>query len=232
MGTKIISVSSLKIAEMTKLLENIYRSVNIGLVNELKLLCEKMNINIFEIIDAAKTKPFGFQAFYPGPGYGGHCIPIDPFLLSWKAKKYNFQTKFIELSGKINENMPKLICDKVEKFLKNKKKSCLIIGVAYKKNVDDMRESPSLKIFENLEKRNIKCDYYDPYINEIRDLRKFDKIKKSIKLTSKNIKKYSIIILATDHDKINYDLLKNNSTMIFDCRGRFSKLKSKNIKQI
>ena len=232
MGTKIISVSSLKIAEMTKLLENIYRSVNIGLVNELKLLCEKMNINIFEIIDAAKTKPFGFQAFYPGPGYGGHCIPIDPFLLSWKAKKYNFQTKFIELSGKINENMPKLICDKVEKFLKNKKKSCLIIGVAYKKNVDDMRESPSLKIFENLEKRNIKCDYYDPYITEIRDLRKFDKIKKSIKLTSKNIKKYSIIILATDHDKINYDLLKNNSTMIFDCRGRFSKLKSKNIKQI
>ena len=122
MGTKIIKVSSLKVAEMTKLLENIYRSVNIGLVNELKLLCQKMKINIFEIIDAAKTKPFGFQPFYPGPGYGGHCIPIDPFLLSWKAKKYNFQTKFIELSGRINEKMPIIICNKVKHFLKHKKR--------------------------------------------------------------------------------------------------------------
>tara|TARA_B100000989_G_scaffold296196_1_gene278889 strand:- start:359 stop:1642 length:1284 start_codon:yes stop_codon:yes gene_type:complete len=232
MGTKIIKVSSLKVAEMTKLLENIYRSVNIGLVNELKLLCEKMNINIFEIIEAAKTKPFGFHAFYPGPGYGGHCIPIDPFLLSWRAKKYNFKTKFIELSGKINENMPKLICSKAEKFLKDKKKKCLIIGVAYKKNVDDMRESPSLKIFENLEKKKIKCDFYDPYVTEIKDLRKFDKIKKSIKLTARNIRKYDLVILATDHDQINYMQLKNNSSMIFDCRGRFSTLKSKNIKQI
>jgi UDP-N-acetyl-D-glucosamine dehydrogenase len=233
METKIIQVSSLKVAEMTKLLENIYRSVNIGLVNELKMLCIKMNINIFEIINAAKTKPFGFHAFYPGPGYGGHCIPIDPFLLSWKAKRYNFQTKFIELSGKINENMPKIICGKIERFLKNKqKKSCLIIGVAYKKNVDDMRESPSLEILENLERKKIKCDYYDPYIKEIKYLRKFDRIKKSIKLTPENIKKYDLIILATDHDNINYNLLKKNSSMVFDCRGRYSKNNFKNVQQI
>ena len=233
MGTKIIKVSSLKVAEMTKLLENIYRSVNIGLVNELKMLCLKMNVNIFEIINAAKTKPFGFQAFYPGPGYGGHCIPIDPFLLSWKAKKYNFQTKFIELSGKINGNMPKIICSKVEKFLKNKKKkSCLIIGVAYKKNVDDMRESPSLQIFKNLERRKINCDYYDPYINEIKYLRKYNKIKKTIQLTSANIKKYDVIVLATDHDMIDYNLLKKNSSMIFDCRGRYSKNNFINVQQI
>ena len=233
MGTKIIKVSSLKVAEMTKLLENIYRSVNIGLVNELKLLCQKMKINIFEIIDAAKTKPFGFQPFYPGPGYGGHCIPIDPFLLSWKAKKYNFQTKFIELSGKINEKMPIIICNKVKHFLKHKKKKkCLIIGVAYKKNVDDMRESPSLKIIEHLEKNKIICDYYDPYITEIGYLRKFSKPKKSIKLNSKNLRKYNIIILATDHDSINYNFLKKNSSMIFDCRGRYSYSKHHNIIQL
>ena len=233
MGTKIIEVSSIKVAEMTKLLENIYRSVNIGLVNELKMLCLKMNIDIFEIIDAAKTKPFGFHAFYPGPGYGGHCIPIDPFLLSWKAKKYNFQTKFIELSGKINEKMPKIICDKVDRILKNKKnRSCLIIGVAYKKNVDDMRESPSLQIFENLEKRKIRCDYYDPYIKEIKHVRKFNKVKKSIKLTAANIKKYDVVVLATDHDIIDYDTLKKHSSMIFDCRGRYSKNNYKNVQQV
>ena len=233
MGTKIVEVSSLKVAEMTKLLENIYRSVNIGLVNELKMLCLKMNIDIFEIIDAAKTKPFGFHAFYPGPGYGGHCIPIDPFLLSWKAKKYNFQTKFIELSGKINEKMPNIICHKVERFLKNKKnRSCLIVGVAYKKNVDDMRESPSLQIFKNLEKHKIKCDYYDPYIKEIKHVRKLNKVKKSIRLTAVNIKKYDVVVLATDHDNIDYDELKKHSSMIFDCRGRYSKNNYKNVQQI
>ena len=233
MGTKIIKVSSLKVAEMTKLLENIYRSVNIGLVNELKMLCNKMNVNIFEIINAAKTKPFGFHAFYPGPGYGGHCIPIDPFLLSWKAKKYNFKTKFIELSGKINKNMPKIICGKVKNFLEKKKnKSCLIIGVAYKKNVDDMRESPSIQIFKNLERAGIKCDYHDPFINEIKYLRKFNKNKKSIKLTPKNIKKYDVILLATDHDIIDYNLLKKHSSKIFDCRGRYSRNNFINVQQI
>ena len=156
-----------------------------------------------------------FSCFLSWARYGGHCIPIDPFLLSWKAKKYNFQTKFIELSGKINEKMPKIICDKVDRILKNKKnRSCLIIGVAYKKNVDDMRESPSLQIFENLEKRKIRCDYYDPYIKEIKHVRKFNKVKKSIKLTAANIKKYDVVVLATDHDIIDYDTLKKHSSMI------------------
>ena len=225
MGTKIIKVSSLKVAEMTKLLENIYRSVNIGLVNELKLLCKKMNVDIFEIIDAAKTKPFGFQAFYPGPGYGGHCIPIDPFLLSWKAKKYNFKTNFIELSGKINENMPKLICKKIINYLsktKTNRDKCLVIGVAYKKNVDDMRESPSIQIIDILEKNNINCDFHDPYIPLIKGLRNFKKSKKSIVLNKNNITKYNAVIIATDHDVVDFNLIKKHSTMIFDCRGRFS----------
>ena len=235
MGTNIIKVSSVKIAEMTKLLENIYRSVNIGLVNELKLLCKKMNLNIFEIINTAKTKPFGFQAFYPGPGYGGHCIPIDPFLLSWKAKKYNFETDFIKLSGKINENMPNYICNRIKNFfgkkIKNKKK-CLIVGIAYKKNVDDMRESPSLKIIEILERNQIYCDFHDPYIKKINNLRNFKKIKHSIDLNKTNLKKYDAVVIATDHDKIKYEFLQRNSKMIFDCRGRYSNKDFKNIEQI
>ena len=235
MGTNIVKVSSVKIAEMTKLLENIYRSVNIGLVNELKLLCKKMNLNIFEIINTAKTKPFGFQAFYPGPGYGGHCIPIDPFLLSWKAKKYNFETDFIKLSGKINEKMPNYICKRIKKFFseKSKKKNkCLIIGMAYKKNVDDMRESPSLKIIEILEKNKIYCDFHDPYIKKINKLRNFNKIKYSVDINKINLKTYDAVVVATDHDKINYEMLQRNSKMIFDCRGRYSNKNFKNIEQI
>ena len=235
MGTNIIKVSSVKIAEMTKLLENIYRSVNIGLVNELKLLCKKMDLNIFEIINTAKTKPFGFQAFYPGPGYGGHCIPIDPFLLSWKAKKYNFETDFIKLSGKINENMPNYICKRIKNFFGKKikiKKKCLIVGMAYKKNVDDMRESPSLKIIEILEKNQIYCDFHDPYIKTINNLRNFKKIKHSVGLNKMNLKTYDAVVIATDHDKINYEFLHRNSKMIFDCRGRYSNKDFKNIEQI
>ena len=235
MGTNIIKVSSVRIAEMTKLLENIYRSVNIGLVNELKLLCKKMNLNIFEIINTAKTKPFGFQAFYPGPGYGGHCIPIDPFLLSWKAKKYNFETDFIKLSGKINERMPNYICKKIIKFLqkeRKKKKKCLIIGVAYKKNVDDMRESPSIKIIEILEKNKIHCDFHDPYIKTIKQLRNYKKIKYSVELKKVNLKTYNAVVIATDHDKLNYRFLQRNSKKIFDCRGRYSDKNFKNIEQL
>ena len=235
MGTNIIKVSSVRIAEMTKLLENIYRSVNIGLVNELKLLCKKMNLNIFEIINTAKTKPFGFQAFYPGPGYGGHCIPIDPFLLSWKAKKYNFETDFIKLSGKINERMPNYICKKIIKFLqkeRKKKKKCLIIGVAYKKNVDDMRESPSIKIIEILEKNKIHCDFHDPYIKTIKQLRNYKKIKYSVELKKVNLKTYDAVVIATDHDKLNYRFLQRNSKKIFDCRGRYSDKNFKNIEQL
>lgn len=235
MGTKIIRVSSLKIAEFTKLLENIYRSVNIGLVNELKNVCQKMNINIFEVINAAKTKPFGFQAFYPGPGYGGHCIPIDPFLLTWKAKQYGAKTDFIKLSGKINERMPVIISNKIisySKAFKKNQKKCLIIGVAYKKNVDDMRESPALKIIQVLKKNNVKCEYFDPYIKEIRGLRNFNFSMKSIQMKYKNLKKYFAIVLVTDHDCFNYDLLLKHSSRIFDCRGRYSHIVSEKITQI
>lgn len=232
---KIVEAKSLKIAEFSKLLENIYRAVNISFYNEMKLVADKMHLDIFDVIEVAKTKPYGFRPFNPGPGYGGHCIPIDPFLLSWKAKKYNFETDFIKLSGKINENMPNYICKRIKNFFGKKikiKKKCLIVGMAYKKNVDDMRESPSLKIIEILEKNQIYCDFHDPYIKTINNLRNFKKIKHSVGLNKMNLKTYDAVVIATDHDKINYEFLHRNSKMIFDCRGRYSNKDFKNIEQI
>lgn len=229
-GIRMIKVSSIKTAEFTKLLENIYRSVNIGLVNELKSVTSKLNVNIFEVINSAKTKPFGFQAFYPGPGYGGHCIPIDPFLLAWKAKQLNVQTKFIELSGKINNSMPKKIVKKCLFLTKGiKRKKILIIGAAYKKNVDDMRESPSLAIMDIFIKKNIFFEYHDPYIGEITKLRNYNFNKKSISLNSNNIKKFDIVLIVTDHDCINYSFILKNSKMIIDTRGKFYQIKSPKI---
>tara|TARA_B100000575_G_C23120908_1_gene648663 strand:- start:296 stop:1612 length:1317 start_codon:yes stop_codon:yes gene_type:complete len=221
LNIKIIQTSSIEIAEFTKILENVYRSVNIGLVNELKMLCSKMNIDIFEIINAAKTKPFGFQAFYPGPGYGGHCIPIDPFLLSWVAKRYNFETKFIKLSGKINSRIISSIEKKIIKIVNKKSAKILILGVAYKKNVDDYRESPALVLMNKLSQRKINFDYYDPYvkmINNSRSLKKISKIK-SIKLIYKNISSYNLVVLITDHDLVNYSKLQKYSKLILDSRG-------------
>ena len=231
LNIKIIKTSSIEIAEFTKILENVYRSINIGLVNELKILCAKMKIDIFEIINAAKTKPFGFQAFYPGPGYGGHCIPIDPFLLTWVAKRYNFETKFIKLSGEINTKVILLIFEKIKKILKKKKnEKVLILGVAYKKNVDDYRESPSLRLMNLLEKNKIKYDYYDPFIPRIRNSRslKISQIS-SIKLDFKKIKSYSAVIIITDHDGINYENIRKNSKIILDSRGVFQFSKYKNV---
>ena len=217
----IVKTTSLEVAEFTKLLENIYRSINIGMINELKLLCLRMKIDIFEIIKAAKTKPFGFQAFYPGPGYGGHCIPIDPFLLTWRAKQFNFDTKFIKLSGQINESLPKLIVNKILNLKKkNKIKKILLIGIAYKKNVDDIRESPALKIIQLLRKKNIKFDYMDPFINKIKSS-KITHIKKSIKINYRNIKNYDLTLLITDHDNLNYEKIKKYSKFIVDTRGRY-----------
>ena len=223
---KIVSVSSLKTAEMTKLLENIYRSINIGLVNELKILTDKMGINIFEVINAAKTKPFGYKAFYPGPGLGGHCIPIDPFILSWKAKQFNFETKFIYLSGEINSKMPRYVFNKTRKLLSNnkikiQKSKILILGVSYKKNVDDIRESPALELMNIFKKRKIYFDYSDPYIPKLPKTRKHYFSKKSVELTKENIKKYTILILITDHDKFNYLKISKYSTFIVDCRGKY-----------
>lgn len=232
LNIKLILVNNIKTAEFTKLLENIYRSVNIGLINEMNNICKKLDINIFEAIEAAGTKPFGFQKFYPGPGYGGHCIPIDPFLLSWKAKQKGADAKFIELSGKINEQIPAKISNKVFNFCKkNQIKKVIIIGAAYKKNVDDLRESPSLRIIDNLLKKNLKVSYHDPYIKQLPSTREFKILKKSINLT-KNILESSVVVIVTDHDKINYNLIKKNAKFIFDCRGRFEKNYSGKILQL
>ena len=231
-GLNMIEVSNIKTAEFTKLLENIYRSVNIGLVNELKNLTSKLGVNIFEVINTAKTKPFGFQAFYPGPGYGGHCIPIDPFLLAWKAKKLNIKTEFIKLSGKINNSIPLKIvrkCISLQKNKKNKKNNVLIIGAAYKKNVDDMRESPALAIMDILKKKKINFEYHDPFIKIIPKLRNYKFNKKSIKLNKKNIKKFDIVLIITDHDKINYNLILNNSKKIIDTRGKYYNISSEKV---
>ena len=231
LNIKIIQTSSIEIAEFTKILENVYRSVNIGLVNELKMLCSKMNIDIFEIINAAKTKPFGFQAFYPGPGYGGHCIPIDPFLLSWVAKRYNFETKFIKLSGKINSRIISSIEKKIIKIVNKKSAKILILGVAYKKNVDDYRESPALVLMNKLSQRKINFDYYDPYVKMIdnsRSLKKISKIK-SIKLIYKNISSYNLVVLITDHDSVDYRKLQKYSKLILDSRGVYKYGKFSNV---
>ena len=229
---KTVSVSSLKTAETTKLLENIYRSVNIGMINELKILLDKMNIDIYEVINAAKSKPFGFQAFYPGPGLGGHCIPIDPFLLTWKAREFDFHTRFIELSGQINDSMPSYVYSKTLDLLNQHNKNIsnskiLIIGVAYKKNVDDIRESPALKIIDLLKNKKAKVSYTDPYIKKISKTRKYDFNMKSININQSNLRKFDIVIIVTDHDNLDYNLIARHSKLIVDCRGKIKLKKSK-----
>ena len=223
---KTIPVSDLQSAEMTKLLENIYRSINIGMINELKLVCEKMSIDIFEIINAAKTKPFGFQAFYPGPGLGGHCIPIDPYILSWKAKEFGIDTKFIELAGQINESMPNYVIQNLQDKLGQQNKTLhnskvLVLGVAYKKNVDDIRESPALKIIELLQKKKVKISFSDPFVSRLQKSRKYDFKYKSIKLSKNILLQFDAVILVTDHDAFDYKLISKNSKIIIDTRGRY-----------
>ncbi len=228
-NNKIIKVSNLKTAEMTKLLENIYRSINIGLVNELKMLCDKMEIDIFEVINAAKTKPFGFKAFFPGPGLGGHCIPIDPYILSWKAKQYNFETKFIHLSGEINSKMPRYVFKKLKELLKInniklKNTNILVLGVAYKKNVDDIRESPALEFMNILNNNNINFDYHDIFLKSLPKTRKYNFEKQSVNITKRSLKKYTVTVLITDHDLFDYKTIEKYSKLIVDCRGRFKKI--------
>lgn len=222
----VIPVSSTKVAEMTKLLENIHRAVNIGLVNEMKVVADKMNIDIFEVINAAATKPFGFTPYYPGPGLGGHCIPIDPFYLTWKAKEYNLHTRFIELSGEVNESMPKYVFDKINSGLNGYGKSLssskvLILGLAYKKNIEDMRESPSISIMEYLRSSDCEVDYSDPYIPEFPKMKHHHFDLNSIELTQKNIASYDAVVLATDHDSFDYDFILKHSRLLVDCRGKF-----------
>ncbi|HSL89004.1 MAG TPA: nucleotide sugar dehydrogenase, partial [Ignavibacteriaceae bacterium] len=230
-----VPVSSPRAAEATKLLENIYRSINIALVNELKMVFERMDIDVWEVVDAAATKPFGFQAFYPGPGLGGHCIPIDPFYLTWKAREYDINTKFIELAGEINTFMPYYVIEKAAEVLNKNKKSLngsrvLILGAAYKKDIDDMRESPSLKLIELLREKGAVVDYNDPFVQKLPQTRKYNYEMESVELTEKNLKSYDLILLSTDHTKYDYKFISENSDLILDTRNAFERAGIKNSK--
>jgi UDP-N-acetyl-D-glucosamine dehydrogenase len=231
-----IPVSSTKAAEASKILENIYRAVNIALVNELKILFQKMDIDIWEVIAAAKTKPFGFEAFYPGPGWGGHCIPIDPFYLTWKAKEYGVALRFIELAGEVNTLMPNYVVEKLANALNHhgkplKNSRILILGVAYKKNVDDQRESPSLKIIWLLNQKEALVEYHDPYAPTCENHRHYPEISlESLPLTKQNLHKFDAVIIATDHDNVDYQLVAEHSSLIIDTRNVMATkgLKAKN----
>ncbi|MCC6758262.1 MAG: nucleotide sugar dehydrogenase, partial [Candidatus Omnitrophica bacterium] len=224
-------VSSADAAEMTKLLENSFRIVNIGWINELAMMCHKLNIDIWEVIEAAKTKPFGFMPFYPGLGVGGHCIPDDPLYLAWKAKKYGFNSKYIKLSADTNHHMPVYVVSRLKDILEGKRKSLensriLIAGVTYKKDVKDLRKSPPLRLIELLEQRGVKVSYSDPLIPYLKigsiDLR-------SVVLNEKNVAGFDVVVVATDHSDVNYKLILKSAKMIFDTRNVFGHLKNKKI---
>lgn len=223
---QLVPVSSTKAAELTKLLENIHRAVNIGLVNEMKIVADRMGIDIFEVIDAAKTKPFGFTAYYPGPGLGGHCIPIDPFYLTWKAREYGLHTRFIELSGEVNRAMPEYVVSKLMDGLNERGKSLkgsrvLVLGIAYKKNVDDMRESPSVEVLDRIRKKGAEVDYSDPHVSQFSGSKDYPFKLASILITKKNLQSYDAVVVATDHDKFDFPFIFENSELIIDTRGRY-----------
>jgi UDP-N-acetyl-D-glucosamine dehydrogenase len=229
---RVVPVSSPSAAEMTKLLENIYRCVNIALVNELKLLTLRMGIDIWEVIEAASTKPFGFQPFYPGPGLGGHCIPVDPFYLSWKAKEWDFRTRFIELAGEINIGMPYHVLESVTRALNQHKKALngakvLVLGVAYKKDIDDLRESPSLTIIELLQKEGAQVSYHDPYFPFVGKGRKYDLQMKCVSL--ENLGDYDCVLIVTDHSDYDYERIVNESRLVVDTRNATKGIRSVNI---
>ncbi len=219
-----VPVSSLEAAEATKLLENIYRATNIALVNELKTLFNAMDIDVFEVIEAASTKPFGFQPFYPGPGLGGHCIPIDPFYLSWRAREVGQPARFIHLAGEINTSMPEYVVQRVAEALNSQKKAIngsdiLLLGVAYKANVDDERESPAFRLIEQLEKKGATVDYHDPYVPEIVPTRDYDFRRKSIPLSSETISNHDLVLICTAHDAVDYEQVREHSRLIVDSRN-------------
>jgi UDP-N-acetyl-D-glucosamine dehydrogenase len=224
--SKTVAVRGTREAEMTKLLENIFRCVNIALVNELKLLCERMNIDVWEVIDAAKTKPFGFMPFYPGPGLGGHCIPIDPFYLTWKAREFEFNTRFIELAGEINTGMPHHVVDRTMEALNEhgralKGSNVLILGLAYKKNIDDLRESPSIRLIELFREKGANVSYHDPYCPKMKEMRhqpKYMLEMESVEL-EQGVAQADVVVIATDHDSIDYQKLVRDAKLVVDTRN-------------
>lgn len=223
---KVVLVSSTQVAELTKLLENIHRAVNIGLVNEMKTIADKMNIDIFEVIDAAATKPFGFTPYYPGPGLGGHCIPIDPFYLTWKAREYGLNTHFIELAGSINRDMPRWVVEKITAALNDRRKSLkgsriLALGIAYKRDVDDMRESPSVMVMEILRDRGAIVDYSDPKVPVFPKMREHRFDLKSVPMTPETLAQYDCVVLLTDHTDFDYDMVLEHADLIVDTRGKY-----------
>lgn len=227
-----VPVSAPEVAEMTKLLENIYRCVNIALVNELKLLCIRMGINIWEVIQAASTKPFGFHPFYPGPGIGGHCIPLDPFYLSWKAKEYDFHTRFIELAGEINLSMPYHVINYTAEALNKQKKTLngakvLVLGVSYKKDIDDLRESPSLTVIELFQQRGAQVFYNDPYFAYVGRGRKYDLQMTNTPLT--DLQQYDAVVIVTDHSDYDYERIVKESSLVIDTRNATKGLEGENI---
>ncbi len=227
---KVAPVDSCEVAEAAKIVENVYRCVNIAMVNELKMVFERMGIDVWEVIEAAKTKPFGFQAFYPGPGLGGHCIPIDPFYLTWKARQFGMPTRFIELAGEINTAMPEYVIEHVARALNESRKAIngskiLVLGLAYKKNIDDIRESPSIELIELLKARGAKVDYNDPYIHTTHKQREHDLKMKSVPLTPAAIKSYDCVVISTDHDDYDYEMIVKNATVIVDTRNACARVK-------
>lgn len=223
---QVVPVSSTQAAEMVKLLENIHRSINIGLVNELKVVADAMNLDIFEVIDAAKSKPFGFTAYYPGPGIGGHCIPIDPFYLTWKAREYGLHTRFIELAGEINAAMPQYVVDKTLRALNSVGKplngaKVLALGIAYKRDVDDMRESPSVFVMELLREWGADVQYSDPKVPVFPEMREHDFDLTSVDLNPKTLSGFDAVLLLTDHSDFDYDMIATHARLLIDTRGKF-----------
>jgi UDP-N-acetyl-D-glucosamine dehydrogenase len=232
---KVVTVSSTRTAEMTKLLENIHRAVNIGLVNEMKIVADRMGIDIFEVIDAAATKPFGFTAYYPGPGLGGHCIPIDPFYLTWKAREYGVHTRFIELAGEINQGMPRYVFEKLAAALNEagkpmKGSRILVLGIAYKKNVDDMRESPAVEVMELIRASGALLQYSDPHVQRFPPMREHQFDLTSVTVSEELLQTCDAVVLTTDHDSFDYNFIYEHAKLIVDSRGIFRDSSAKVIK--
>jgi UDP-N-acetyl-D-glucosamine dehydrogenase len=228
----IVPVSSLEVAEASKIVENVYRCINIAMVNELKMVFDRMSIDVWEVIKAASTKPFGFSPFYPGPGLGGHCIPIDPFYLTWRARQYGMPTRFIELAGEINTGMPHYVVGKVMEALNEHKKSLkgskvLVLGLAYKKDIDDVRESPSIELIELLAEHGAKVDYNDPYIPRTHRQRRHDLKMVSRKLSAKTLAGYDCVVISTDHSDYDYPWIVKHSKLVVDTRNATAKVRSR-----